>query len=187
MNRKIFYDKIRASLFHGILSESKVDSIEAILHECEINDITDYREMAYIFATIFHETAGTMQPIEEYGKGAGHAYGKKIKQDRSTYLAPPKIFYGRGFVQLTWYENYERMGKHLGVDLLNHPELALQLDIASRIIIEGMTKGMFTGRKLSDYFNDETTDYIKARTIINGNDCAEKIAGYANKFFTALY
>jgi fumarate reductase subunit D len=49
-----------------------------------------------------------------------------------------------------------------------------------------MRTGMFTGRKLSDFFNDKRTDYKNARRIINGTDEASKIAGYAHEFETIL-
>ena len=36
----------------------------------------DLRWLAYAFATTFHETSKEMQPISEYGKGSGAAYGR---------------------------------------------------------------------------------------------------------------
>ena len=132
-----------------------------------------------------------MQPIEEYGKGKGRPYGKKIKFNRTPYTYPDKIYYGRGDVQLTWYENYELMGKLLNIPLLEQPELALNPEISARIIIEGMTrgksnKGDFTGVSLETYFNASKTDPVNARRIINGLDKAELIAGYYYKFYETL-
>lgn len=40
---------------------------------------------------------------------------------------------GRGYIQLTGKENYERAGEALGLDLKNHPELAAEPRNASRI------------------------------------------------------
>jgi predicted chitinase len=40
---------------------------------------------------------------------------------------------GRGLVQLTGKNNYEEMGKKLGLDLVNNPDLANQPEIASKI------------------------------------------------------
>jgi hypothetical protein len=132
-----------------------------------------------------------MQPIEEYGKGKSYRYGKKIKRSGIPYSLPDKLYYGRGYVQLTWYENYENMGRLLGVDLLNNPDLALQPVIACKIMFEGMTKGDssfgdFTGKSLENYFNDKKEDWVHARRIINGTDKAEMIAGYGQKFMAAL-
>lgn len=44
-------------------------------------------------------------------------------------------FHGRGYVQLTGRTNYETTGKALGLDLVNHPELAADRTIAARIAI----------------------------------------------------
>jgi len=49
-----------------------------------------------------------------------------------------------------------------------------------------MMRGLFTGKKLNDYFNANTCDWLNARRIINGTDHAELIAGYAQKFYNAL-
>ena len=37
------------------------------------SSIVDIRWLAYMMATAKHEVANTWQPIEEYGKGAGHS------------------------------------------------------------------------------------------------------------------
>ncbi|MET3501991.1 putative chitinase [Mucilaginibacter rubeus] len=188
---KEFYDTIRASVFKGHISQSQIDGIEAILKAAADAGVTDQRKVAYMLGTVYHECAGTMQPINEFGKGKGHPYGEKFKMGggpghRIPYTTPDQLYYGRGFVQLTWYENYDAMGKHLHLDLLNHPELALQPDIAANIMIEGMTKGMFTGVGLGKYFDATHADWINARRIINGNDHDVLIAGYAKHFYKGL-
>lgn len=190
MASKQFYDTIRPELFPHGLKQSQVDGFEAILKVCA-DAIHDPRQQAYVLATIYHECDGTMQPIEESGKGAGHDYGKKLKRGkgpghRIPYETPDQIYYGRGYVQLTWYENYQYQSRLLGIDLLGHPELALEPDVASKILVHGMVHGDFTGDSLSHFINAEQTDYVNARKIINGLDCAEKIAGYAHLFYNAL-
>lgn len=144
-----------------------------------------------MLATSYHETGRTMQPVEEIGKGAGKPYGKKIKYDGTRYSTPDRIYYGRGDVQLTWYENYEMMGRLLNMPLLNQPELALKPEISARIMIEGMTRGIsnrgdFTGVSLESFFNNRKDDPYNARKIINGLDQANIIAGYYFKFLEAI-
>lgn len=199
INRKHFFDTIRDSLFNGSFSQPQVEGLDAILDRWEASGLTDLRWLAYMLATTYHETAKkvngiftrTMQPVEESGKGTGYRYGKKVKRSGIPYTLPDKLYYGRGYVQLTWFENYETMGRLLGIDLLNNPELALHPNIASQIMFEGMTKGNshfgdFTGKSLENYFNDKKEDWVNARRIINGIDKADLIAGYGKKFFTAL-
>lgn len=191
INRDKFFISIRQSLFKGVLKQEQVDGINAILGRWEAQELTDLRWLAYMLATTYHETAKTMQPIEEYGKGKDYKYGKKIKRSGIAYSLPDKLYYGRGYVQLTWYENYETMGRLLGFDLLNNPELALHPKFAADIMFEGMTKGNsnfgdFTGKSLEHYFNDKKEDWVNARRIINGLDKAELIAGYGKKFMAGL-
>lgn len=191
LNRKYFFDTIRAALFKTGIKQKQVDGMNAIINRWEATGLTDLRWLAYMLATTYHETAKTMQPIEEYGKGKGYRYGKKIKRSGIPYTLPDKLYYGRGYVQLTWYENYETMGRLLGIDLLGSPELALHPSIAADIMFEGMTKGNsnfgdFTGKSLEHYFNDKKEDWVNARRIINGTDKADLIAGYGKKFMAAL-
>jgi hypothetical protein len=97
-----------------------------------------------------------------------------------------KVYYGRGYVQLTWIKNYEKMGALLKADLVGNPELALDPKIAAQVMFEGMIRGSFTGKRLADFFNDAKTDWPNARKIINGLDRAEMIASYARQFHGAL-
>jgi hypothetical protein len=131
--------------------------------------------LAYVLATAWHETATRMQPIREFGLGRGHSYGRPDHTGQ--------VPYGRGFVQLTWDHNYAKADQRLGLGgaLVRNYDLALQLDIASKIIVRGMIEGWFTGRKLSSY-----TDFVDMRRIINGTDRAALVASYARVFLPAL-
>lgn len=201
INRKHFYDTVRPALFNNSMGQKPVSGMEAILHEWEAQQLTDLRWLAYILATAYHETAKTMQPIAEYGKGAGHDYGKKLKMGggpgkRVPYETPDKIYYGRGLTQNTWYENYQRLTKAAAThgknwDFLNDPDMLLQMEPSIWATFFAMQVGLYTGKKLSDYFNEHTTGstdqlWIQARKIINGLDCADKIANYAKIFYEAV-
>ena len=167
----------------GSLTPFQAEGIKLILEAWEKYDsLTDIRQLAYILATVKHETANTYRPIEEYGKGAGRAYGATVNGHR---------YYGRGYVQLTWKENYEKMTKRLkllGVecDLVNNHEKALDSRSAAAIMFAGMEEGLFTGTNLKDYFNEYDENPVEARKIINGKDKAKMIAGYYYEFKNAL-
>ena len=173
INRNFFFEQSRSSLFDGKFRQGQVDGLNAILDEWETNHAKkDDRWLAYMLATTHHETGRNMRAIEEFGKGKGRRYGTNFKLDGTQYTNTPNIFYGRGFVQLTWYENYEKGGKKIGVDLINKPELALDLKNATRILFSGMMEGWFTGKKLSKYFDLQKEDWRNARRIINSLDKA---------------
>jgi hypothetical protein len=180
INRKFFFDYVRTYLFSGTLKAGPVKGLETILDYWEANSAKkDDRWLAYALGTTHHETDRTFRGIEEYGKGKNRPYGK-IDPETG------KAYYGRGFVQLTWRANYKKMGALLQIDLEKHPEKALELDVAAKILFIGMTKGIFTGKKLSDYFDDDSADWVKARRIINGNDKANLIAGYSKQYYAAI-
>lgn len=134
---------------------------------------------AYVLATIKHETANTYQPIEEYGRGRKHKYGKPAGKYGHRY-------YGRGYVQLTWLYNYEKQSKKLGVDFVQMPWEVMNPYNSWKICYYGMRDGDFTGHKLSDYINNKKTDFFRARKIVNGMDRARLIETYAIKFLKIL-
>ena len=145
----------------------------------------DLRWLAYMLATTFHETARTMQPIREIGKGKGKKYGIKDPQTK-------QIYYGRGYVQLTWRDNYARADAELGLTQNTgmewHADRALDPHLACLVMFQGMFEGWFTNRRLSQFFNETINDPVGARIIIN-NDVVKNgrmIAGYHVAFLDAL-
>jgi putative chitinase len=177
IERKPFFDAIRDSLYGGTLAQQQVDGIEAILAEWERRELTDCRHLAYMLATTKLETNATMQAVRE-------AYWLSEEWRRTHLRYYP--FYGRGLVQLTWEANYRAMSAVIGADLVNNPDLALELPHAVEIMFFGMEHGSFTGRRLSDYFNATHDDPVGARAIINGTDKAQLVAAYYYNFLTAL-
>jgi hypothetical protein len=180
-------------MFGGKMTQAQVDGCNALV---AAGQGLDRRWVAYALATAFHETARTMQPIVEHG---GPAYfhrmydpgspdaGRAALARRMGALPGDGVRYqGRGYVQLTWRTNYRNAGAALGLDLEGNPDLALQPEVAAKITFCGMSDGMFTGKAFRHYLNSERTDWVGARRIINGTDCAEKIASYAITFHGAL-
>ncbi len=157
--------------------------------------------MAYALATAWHEAR--LRPIHERGNGDGPDADKwddyLEKYDTGRLAAAlgntPEAdgdgvkYAGRGLVQITGRTNYERAGKFLGIDLLANPDRMLEPDIAVRTMIWGMERGTFTGKSLATFITPGLgthAEFVQARRIINGLDCAEKIAGYAEQFKAAL-
>jgi putative chitinase len=177
IDREKFYNKARVKPFVGILHQAQVEGCEVIFREWEKRGLENLRWLAYILGTTYHETAHTMQPIVEFGKGRGHGYGVPIHGH---------TYYGRGYVQLTWEYNYKKLGDILDLDLVNHPDWVLRPSIAVQVMFVGMIHGIFTGRKLATYFTTSYTDWVGARKIVNGLDRAEEIAAYSIDFHQAL-
>nr|QIG67162.1 lysozyme-like protein [Rhizobium phage RHph_TM26] len=96
------------------------------------------------------------------------------------------LFRGRGLVQVTGRKNYVTFGRLLGLPLDANPDLAMDIKTAALIAVVGMRDGLFTTKKLADYFNASQTDFVQARRIINSLDRADDIARDAEKFLNAI-
>jgi putative chitinase len=189
-----FFAALRASkVLGGTLEQREVDGCSAILEACKGWPVS---WAAYALATAVIETAGAMQPIKEYG---GEGYFRKqydIQGDRPAKarelgnLTPGDgaKYAGRGYVQLTGRVNYDRAERALGHPFTASPDLALVQQHAAAIMRQGMEGGWFTGRSLADYLPAVATreQFRAARKVINGQDRADEIAGFAMLFQAAL-
>lgn len=130
--------------------------------------------LAYGLATAWHEAR--FIPQDEIGKGHGKKYGVPGKHGG-------QVPYGRGLVQQTWDVNYEWADHICGLNgaMLKNFELANDPDIAAEVLIAGMASGHFTGVGLARYIQTtgDVVSFTRARKIINGQDRAALIAGYA--------
>jgi predicted chitinase len=188
-----FYDAVRESVFGGSMSQPQVEGIEIIQEAWEKAGDGDPYKFAYILATAFHETARTMQPVREtLAKTDAKAKEILTKAWRAGKLPWVKKDYwssgwfGRGYVQLTHRENYEKAGKELGIDLVKDPSKAMIPEVAALILVRGCMEGWFTQRKLSHYITRSDADYIGARRVVNGTDRAGDIAEYATDLYRAI-
>jgi putative chitinase len=198
INLPAFYDRVRArDLLGPVLSPTEVAGCEAIIAAAFAAGWGP-ADLAYGFATAWHETAHTMAPIREHG-GAEYlrrnydVTGRRpalARQMGNTQPGDGIRYAGRGFVQLTWKNNYARAGAKLGIPLLIDPDLALRPVVAGGIMGFGMAEGWFTGKKLADYLPRRQPatrgQFIAARRIINGTDRAAAIADLAMDFQEAV-
>ncbi len=196
IDRKKFFDSYRVQ-FYPTLTQTQVDGYNAILNYWETASLQDLRWLAYALATAYHETGELIEPVREgfCKTDAGSIQAVTDLYNRGiigqNYAAPEsngKSYFGRGLVQLTFADNYKKMGEALGIgsQLYDNPSLALDLNTSVKILFKGMIDGLFTGHSLSDFFNSTTTDWVHARKIINGMDKAEAIADYAQRFKACL-
>jgi hypothetical protein len=189
-NPQDFFDSVRKSgILGSTLKPDQVSGLEAVLSVAKAAS-WPLAFTAYALATACHETAYTMQPVRE-------AYWLSEDYRRKNLRYYP--FYGRGYVQLTWKDNYTRADRELGLsgNLNGNLDLALDPDIAAKIMVKGMQEGWFAGDRsgkrhtLARHLPEDgaaasVDEFISARRIINGTDKARKIAGEAIKFQAAL-
>lgn len=134
-------------------------------------------QLAYILATAYWESAGTMKPVKE-------AYWLSEDWRRRNLRYYP--WYGRGYVQLTWESNYIFAGKKLGKDFITDPSVVMEPANAIPILVDGMMEGWFTGRRLPQYVTLKASDFYNARRVVNGLDKASAIKGLALQYDRAL-
>lgn len=156
---------------------TKEGTIEAIKWECKAQGIGLRTQIAYVLATVQWETAQTFKPVKE-----AFWHDENWRQTNLRYYP----YYGRGYVQLTWKNNYQKYSGILQIDLVGDPDLAMKSDTALFILVHGFKTGTFTGRKIADYITTSQTDFANARRCINGSDHYHDIARLAENFLRTL-
>lgn len=200
MNRSRFFAALRSrgsGVFGTSLSQGQVDGIEAILDSCIRNNVRNVHHVSNILAQVYRETGGRMSPVRETfadsDKQAIQRLESAWKAGKLKWVKTPywrNGAFGRGPIQITHWAMYEKMGKRLGVPLRQNPNLALDPKIGADIAVVGMSEGMFTGKKLSDYRFPAALDAEpdkNPRRIVNGNDGSDaEVAGFHRAFYKAL-
>lgn len=126
--------------------------------------------------------------VKNLTKGAkmGTADGGPAVKVYQTNSGTEHAYYGRGYVQLTWWSNYAKAGVAIGkgLNLLLDPELVKDPATAYELMSHGMRtgQGFANGHKFAKFFKGETKDYVGARKMVNGNDHAADIAKLAQSF-----
>lgn len=156
---------------------TKAKTMEAIQAECRRQGIGSNNQVAYVLATVDHETAQTFKPVKE-----AFWLSESWRQQNLRYYP----YYGRGYVQITWKENYQKFSNILGIDLVSNPDEVMESKTALFILVYGFKNGSFTGKKITDYINDSQVDFYNARRCINGRDRAADIKAIAEKYVDQL-
>jgi hypothetical protein len=157
---------------------------------------SNLKQVAYIMGTAYRESEGTMlSTIKEklwcLTEESCNAMGRKIKAYAKVDPNTKKNYVGRGYAQLTWSDNYLKFGKLLNLNpntaLYDNPDLAMDPEIAARILTIGMYQGEFTKYKLDDFFSNNKEDWINARKIVSPRSPrAHVTAGYGMLFYECL-
>jgi predicted chitinase len=173
-------------------------------------------EMAYVLATVRHETAGTMKPVRENMNYRaerilevfGSKHSAKVTRAEAQKLAgnpqalaervyglgnPVKakelgnISKGDGFkYRGGGYDQRTGRNNYRRVGLENDPDQIVEPKEAARAMIDDMIAGNYTGMKLSDFITLTKSDFVGARRVINVQDKAATIASIAKEYDKAL-
>jgi peptidoglycan L-alanyl-D-glutamate endopeptidase CwlK len=142
-----------------------------VLKALQEEDLMDKKMVLMALATIRAETAG-FQPISEYKSKyntspSGHPYdlydfrkklGNNAKGDGAR-------FKGRGFIQLTGRNNYQKYGKAIGLgnQLVTNPDRANEPEIAAKLLAKFLKE---REREIKEALLDGS--FATARRLVNG-------------------
>lgn len=120
------------------------------------------------------EDSGIDSPLVQVGVAATvatetgsfkHVVEKMADPSRQAALAASQAryspFHGRGFVQITWEENYRLYGSIIGVDLVKDRERAADPDVAAKVLA-----AFFKRNHVADACKVE--DWRRVRKLVNG-------------------
>lgn len=174
------------------LTSDQVAGVNGLLAAFDRYGDGDLRKLANILGQVQRETGGLMTPVREGFKDSDAEARAYVKRQGYKYAKPGRNrgqwAYGRGPIQLTHDDNYERADRELGLNgrLIANYDLALDPKIGAQIAVRGMMEGWFTGKKLGDYFNAKVTNWQQARRIVNAMDHADEVATNSKRFHAAL-
>jgi peptidoglycan L-alanyl-D-glutamate endopeptidase CwlK len=135
---------VTPELVHKLFPATPLANIQAnlpaILAALNAANLGDTPMVLMALSTIRAETE-SFEPISEMQSRfntspGGHPFDLYDHRADLGNQGPPDgaSFRGRGFVQLTGRANYTRYAQRTGRDLVNHPELACQLDVAAQLL-----------------------------------------------------
>ncbi|MGC2776326.1 MAG: peptidoglycan DD-metalloendopeptidase family protein, partial [Bradyrhizobium sp.] len=189
---------------HRTLNRWQRDALNAILNVWDTTpELEGERRLAYILGTAYHESSHTIYPTREcscmtdagavacakrlYEAGKASAYFVRDGQTGQAY-------YGRGQTQLTLKDNFDRIGKNLGLGsrLVQAPDDALTLEVSAKNAVLGLYNGWYRqvdgkwlGLKHISFDSDD--DWVHARDVLIAKGrAADDVASFSRSMLAML-
>lgn len=208
MNESKFFEYLRkrdSGVFGTKLSQEQVDALSALLdagahlpnvemaavlgnvyHECKMKPLTESlyytaKRMTQVWPSRFKSIAAAKPYARNPKALANNVYANRIGNGNEA-SGDGYNYRGRGYIQITGRSNYAKFG------LDSRPSDALTPKVAARVAVQGMEKGMFTGKRLSNYAKGASYDFRGARAIVNGDGkrVGAEVAAHCRTFLSAL-
>ena len=177
--------KITAEILLKIAPQAKHSVVEG-LAQFMTNAFIAYgidteKEVKYFLGQAAHETDG-FKTLTEYASGRAYNGREDLGNRKGTHDG--ETYRGRGIFQITGRFNYEKYGKKLGKDLINHPELAASPEIAILTACE-----YWRDRGLSKYAEADDIKGLTKRINggYNGLDSREIYTARAAKLLPQIF
>ena len=91
-----------------------------------------------------------------------------------------QVYYGRGYVQLTWWHNYKAENIH------RKPDKALEPEFAAKLLFKGLLDGRWNDKGKGLMYYLDKGDSVEARRTVNVLNKADWISDLYNDFYNAL-
>jgi hypothetical protein len=156
-------------------SSNASEHIPRIMAALKEEGITCPAQVAYVLATVNGETSWV-----NFNEGAEGAYD---------YTSAGQSAHGRGYLQTTWSEGYDRVKAEFGVDVVSNPDLlATDYDLMAKVLARGFKQGWYGVRQGIDEMIpcSGNVNFEEARWMINDADAAAEFASAATTYYEAL-
>ena len=134
--------------------------LPAVLQSYEIDTVD---RIAHFLAQTCHESQGFSTVVEAGGAGYFDMYDNR---NGNTQPGDGYRFRGRGLIQLTFRDNYERIGRALGADLVNQPDLVTSPHMYLLVSCEFWKESRLNS--ISDGPGDDDARIEAVTKVING-------------------
>lgn len=152
-----FYTSEEIATATGAPVENVDENWPIILHQLNVDQETERTDAICTIATVATET-GTFAPVLE--EDSGEQYNDRTDLG-NIYPGDGPRYTGRGYIQLTGRANYTHYAALLNIDLVNHPELALEPHTAAAILVAYMgTRGVYAAARAGNW--------VQSRVLVNG-------------------
>lgn len=156
---------------------------ERFLDKCEKYDRAHHVPRTFVDLDHHRRQIRTVEDVDDFNKISPDAKGDFLYDHRmKNKEGEGHLYKGRGHYQITGHDNYETIGKKLGIDLLKYPELAANPRIAAETAVEYL-KGRQHGKLLVDAAMDSEN---LTRTVNGGRNALDQRVIKAQEWDTAI-
>lgn len=150
-----------ALLSHVGARELKSSALGAAMQRVISEGVNTPLRLAHFLAQAAHETGGWRYMKEIWGPSPAQVRYEGRRDLGNTQPGDGRRYMGRGIFQLTGRANYAKFGAKLGLDLVNHPEIAAEPGPAVQLAL-----AYWNDRGLNAYADRD--DVVAVTKRING-------------------
>jgi hypothetical protein len=163
-------------------SEKEKEAVKYLVDTFYSEGHEDIRLLAYALATVRIECGSNMMPVREGFAATDELARAHVKKHNRKYATEfnGHVYYGRGYVQLTWLHNYKQEG------IENNPDKALGPEFAARLLFKGLLDGRWNGSGKGLMYYLDQGDVYNARRTVNATNKAQTVANWYFDFLEAF-